>query len=224
MASISTEIERFIKEKPLGASLDSIKLSLKHRDEETSNASSDDTTDIPSLRAAVSILLTTLSVHPVAKKLKAVSSRRLLMDELASIFVKVLSDDFDLSPLTPLTQAVANNDSDFEIWKAVLQLIDSFSRITPPLSSSIPPFVFGTPFTRSSAAFQDSIQTSSDLEQPLLIELAGCTYEDTGGFHAKHFEGKEYSGQSLDIYKRLSEKHDRDALREFPSTLLEDEV
>lgn len=218
MASISTQNEIFIKEKSLGASLDAIKSSFKQRDEETFSASSDETTDVVSLRDAISNLIATLQLHPVARKLRSASSRRPLDGELASLYAKARSDDFDLSPFTPLTKAVTNDATDLEIWNAVLQLIDSFSRVTPP------PSFHGTPFTRSSAAFQDSTQTRSELEQPLLMELSGCTYDNTGDFDKKHFEEKDWSGSCSDIYRRLSEKHDGDALQEFPRTLSEDEV
>ena len=221
MTSIQ-ENESFIREKPLGASLDSIKSSFKQRDEETSSASSEDTTDVLSLGAAISNLLATLQLHPVARRLRSASSRRALDDELASLSGKVRLDNFDLSPFTPLTTAVANDDTDVEIWKAVLQIIDSISRITP--LRSIPNSYLGTPFTRSTAAHQDSTQIRSELEQPLLMELSGCTYDNTSDFEKKYFEEKEWSGQCSDIYKQLSEKYDGHALREFPTTLSENEV
>ena len=41
---------------------------------------------------------------------------------------------------------------------------------------------------RSSASFQDSNQTRSDLQQPLLTELNGYTFEDVAGFSSKYFK------------------------------------
>lgn len=88
MASISAQNEDFIKEKPLGASLDAIKLSFKQRDEEASSESSDDTTGFLSLREAISNLLLALAGHPVARKLRSASSRRPLDRELAALYAK----------------------------------------------------------------------------------------------------------------------------------------
>lgn len=67
---------------------------------------------------SLSSLLPTLQLHPAAKRLR--SPRRSVSAELTLFNAYVQSDDFDLSPFTPLTKLVRNNARDLDIWQAVL--------------------------------------------------------------------------------------------------------
>ncbi|KAF2785934.1 hypothetical protein K505DRAFT_188219, partial [Melanomma pulvis-pyrius CBS 109.77] len=106
----------------------------------------------------------------------------------------------------PLTTAVADHTSDLDIWKAVLQLIDNQTRITPPSSKSIPPSYGGTPF------------------QPLRKELAKSTFVDVGGFHDKYFKDKGWCSKTSEIYHNLCEGNGGDPLKGFTGMHSEDKI
>ena len=209
MTSISKDDKNFILEHPL-TSLTPLRALFKSQ-ESSPNVSQ----EALGRRDAISDLLATLQIHPVAKRL--CSLQWPINRMLPSICTRLLVNDIDLSYFTPLTILVANEASDLDIWQAVLQLVD-LSRTTPP-SESIATTYTGTPRTRSTASFQDSSQTRKNLRQPMLMELSGQTYVDVPEFYAKYFERKTWSAQIGEIDKD-------DAMQNFPQTSLpkEDEV
>ena len=227
MTSVCEQDEKYIQEHPLETSLHNARSAFKAEDRNPTGDASDTTTNIPSRRDAISNLLGALLIHPVARKLRSAPSQRPVNGELASIYARVQSADFDLSPFSPLTALIADaaeDVEDVEVWKTVLRLISDISRTTPPQTKSIPPSFYGTPFMRSSASFQDSNQTRSDLQQPLLTELNGCTFEDVAGFSSKYFEGRAWTNQSEEIYKLLKDCNGGELLRDFPEIHSEDQI
>lgn len=150
------------------------------------------------MRDAISSLISTLVSHPVAKKLRLRESGGTVARELSLILTKLVSDECDLQPFEPLTTLVAQEvpdpEIDLKIWKAVLNLLSSLSRITPP--SSIPPTFGATPRTFTSASQQGSEQTV-DLVEPLLREeLRNRCYVKVEGFFQKYFETRTWSSIS----------------------------
>ena len=211
MTSISNDDKNFILEHPLTC-LTPLRTLFKTRYQSTSNASQ----ETLGRRDAILNLLVTLQIHPAARRLR--SSQRSVDRDLASIYSRLGSDDFDLSYFTILTTLVANEASDLDVWQAVLHLILDLSRMTPTLTS-VPVTYNGTPRTRTSASFQDSSQTRKNLLQPMLMELSGQTYVDVPEFYAKYFEKKAWSAPIEEIDKD-------NAMQNFPQTLLpqEDEM
>jgi hypothetical protein len=220
---LSEQDEKYIQEQPLERSLHNVRSAFIGGGKKPTGGASDET-DHASRRDAISNLLVALQVHPVARKLRLAPSQRPLNGELASVYSRVQADDFDLSPFSPLTTLIADKAQDVAVWKAVLQLITDLSRTTPPRTRSIPPSYYGTPFTRSSASFQDSNQTRSDLQQPLLTELNGCTFENVTGFFSKHFEARAWTNQSEEIYTVLKDRNGGDLLHDFPKIRSEDQI
>lgn len=169
-------------------------------------------------REAISNLLATLQMSPVARRLSY--SLRPANAQLATINANLQSEAFDLSPFLPLTKLVADKAADTEIWHKVLQLLADLSRLTPP-RSSIPPSFSGTPLRRSSASFRDSKQKREDLRRHVQTELAGRVYEDVPEFITKYFENKPWSKQIDQLWEKLPSD---DPLRGFPDTLKPEEV
>jgi Fungal protein kinase len=200
MTSISEDDKKFIDDNPLN--LDSLKSSFTS-DQNASHL------DSLNLRDAISNLLLTLTAHPVAKRLR--SLQRPVNGELAFIYAQVQSDDFDLSPFTPLTTQL-NGASDLNIWQVVLQLITDLSRRTPSIKS-IPTSYSGTPHVRTSASFQQSNESRSDLYEPVLNELSRRTFVDVPEFFKKYFEDK-WSKQLEEIYNNAPSGG---LLHDFPS-------
>lgn len=224
MNSISEQDEKHIQEQPLETALHEIRSAFAVAGKKPTGGTSSDETDVASRQDAISNLLGALLIHPVARRLRSAPSQRPVNGELASIYARAQSDGYDLSPFSTLVNLVANAAEDVKIWKAVLQLISDLSRTTPPRSRSIPPSFYGTPFVRSSASFQDSNQTRSDLQQPLVTELSGSTFEDVTGFFSKYFEARAWTKKSEDIYSRLQNRNDGNPLSEFPQIHSEDQI
>lgn len=101
----------------------------------------------------------------------------------------------------PFAKLVANNASDVDTWKAVLDLIAKFRETTP--NRIIEPTFGGTPRTCTSSTYQGSEQTKSFLEPAIRQELYNCTYEHVDGFWEKYFEDKEWAEKSEQIYERM---------------------
>ena len=122
------------------------------------------------------------------------------------------SDDFDLSPFSTLTTLIADEAQDVERWKTVLQHITDLSRTTPPRTEKHSALLYGTPFTRVPTSFQDASQTRTDLQQPILVGLNGCTFE------------KACTNQSEEIHKFLKDRDAGELLRNFPEIHSEHQI
>lgn len=81
------------------------------------------------------------------------------------------------------------------------------------------------PFRASSATHQvTSEQTRRILTQPLIDEVSGCTFEKTGGFFEKYFEGKPWSETSTQIYKKVKKLHASGRWNDLPEKPAQDAV
>ena len=111
--------------------------------------------------------------------------------------------------------------SDIEIWKLVLHLIVSASRITPPPSK---PSYGGTPRTYSSASHQGSEETRKLLEDILRDELWDCSFIKVSGFFEKYFDGKSWTQQGKDIFDSIKHTYVNDRWTSFPNPPTESAV
>ena len=171
---------------------------------------------MPGLKESISTLIGALQTHPVAKKLRSQALKGTIAGELASVFRRLDSDDCDLNPFLHLVELIVRDASDAEIWKAVLDLLSSFLRVTPP--TSIPTSFGGTPRTYTSASQQDSEQTRRLVEPLLREELRDCCFVKVEGFFEKYFERKRWSKRSQEIFESIRYHLD------FPSYPTEDAV
>ena len=78
----------------------------------------------------------------MAKRFRSTESRGTIAGQLAILFNRLDLDRININLFLPLVFAVVKKVSDIEVWKLVLQLVDSASRIIPPLSQ---PSFGGTP-------------------------------------------------------------------------------
>ena len=110
---------------------------------------------------------------------------------------------------------------DIEIWKSILQLVVSTSRITPPPSK---PSYGGTPIKYNSASHQGSEQTKLLLEEVLRDELWDCSYKNVPGFFEKYFDGKSWTQQGKDVFDEIKHEHVDGCWTTFPNPPKEDAV
>ncbi|KAL2816328.1 hypothetical protein BJX63DRAFT_144841 [Aspergillus granulosus] len=116
--------------------------------------------------------------------------------------------------LRPLVRAVTANLSDVDIWKAVLDLIESTSPSTPP-PSSIPPTYLATPVKTSSSRLADS--ETRDIVEQELFEIRDCTHRGVPGFFEKHFDPSTWSEEQNAMLGRIMAHHNGSKWTSFPA-------
>lgn len=178
------------------------------------NASPDADDANEETRDLVSSLVVALQGHRVAKKLRSKDTEGTVAGQLATLFNRLDSGQIQTSAFFPLIHAIVQEESDVEIWKAVLQLIASAARTTPPPSSK--PSFGGTPRTYSSASHEGSEQTRALLADALRDEFYKRTYRDVTGFFEKYFDGKSWSQRGKDIYDAVKHEHANGRWTTFP--------
>ncbi|KAF1819704.1 uncharacterized protein K489DRAFT_412416 [Dissoconium aciculare CBS 342.82] len=169
---------------------------------------------------AISSLLVTLQGHRVAKRLRSRESGSTVDRELALLYSR--ADGLPVDTFRPLINAVVKPATDVEIWKQVLQLITTASRLTPPPSVSAS--YGGTPRTHNSASHQGSEQTKRLLHDALRDELYGCAYVKVAGFYEKYFDGKSWTEECTKTYESIKSSHVEGRWSDFPQRPTEDAV
>ncbi|KAH8753314.1 FunK1 protein kinase [Diaporthe sp. PMI_573] len=225
MATLSEHDRDVIARHPLGTSLDHLRKSLRDAEESYSSISDshgDADNSEQDRQKTISRLLTTLMGAEAALILRSKISSRDVASELALLFGRVRKGDFNYSYYRPLTKLVIHNASDPEIWSAVLDLITTLTRVTPP--ASIPTTFDSTPITHSSASQQGAEQTREVVERKVFEEIRFCTYRDVGGFFEKYFEGKDWTGRALDVYEATKDRHVGGAWTDLPDPPVQAEV
>ncbi|EEH19290.2 hypothetical protein PABG_01609 [Paracoccidioides brasiliensis Pb03] len=84
--------------------------------------------------------------------------------------------------------------TNFEVWKAVLDLIATVSRATPP--ASMPPTSLGTLIKSTSSSQKGSEQTRELVILRIFEETHGCTFRGVKGGFVKYFEGKDWGDKA----------------------------
>jgi len=101
---------------------------------------------------AISKLLLNLMGHKVALDLRSKTGNGDIASELSTLFRRVRNGDFSYEHYRALSRLVIKQAPDVDIWNAVLNLIITVARTTPP--TSIPVSLDGTPITISTLSFQ----------------------------------------------------------------------
>jgi len=226
MAALSQDDRDLIARHPLDSSLHHLHKPLRDAEQSytlTSSLHGDATNDSQDdRRKAISRLLTALMGAEVALVLRLKTSSRDVATELAFLFGRVRNGDFNYDHYRPLVKLVIKKESDFEIWSAVLDLVTTLSRVTPP--ASVPTAFDDTPLTHSSASQQGGEQTRELLKKRLFEEIRSCTYRSVGGFVQKYFEEKDWTPRALDIYQAVKDQHKDGRWTGFPDPPVQDDV
>ena len=220
MANLSQNDRNIIAEHPLDDSFDHLRELLRET-EQIYKASSSDGPDL-NPQKVISRLLNTLQGHEVALDLRSKIGSDNVASELSDLFKLVQRGRYNYEHYRALSRLVIKQASDVDIWNAVLDLITTVSRTTPPIS--IPVSSDGTPVTISSSSFQNSEQTRKIIESAMFYEINGCTYRNVGGFFEKYFEGRQWSHKSKEIYNAVKKQYKRGRWTDFPDPPDEDAV
>ncbi|KJZ71102.1 hypothetical protein HIM_09521 [Hirsutella minnesotensis 3608] len=218
MATLSEHDRDIIARHPLAGSLDHLFQSLRDAVQFYGPAASAHGGHTGSSKQdhqrSVSRLLTALMGHETALDLHSCLSNRNVASELATILGRLRQDHIDYGHFIPLVKFVAQKASDLEIWSAVLDLISTLTRVTPP--ASVPVTFDSTPITHSSASQQGAEQTRELVERKVFEEIRFCTYRDVEGFFEKYFDRKDWSCRALDVYEATKDRHVDGAWSDFP--------
>ncbi|KAI9863684.1 MAG: hypothetical protein M1813_003707 [Trichoglossum hirsutum] len=134
-------------------------------------------------------LLSHLQTDPAAWSILS-ERKSTLFIEISSFITRILERKFSVPHAITLCERVISDAPSREIWDAVQDLIAEPGPVTP---TTIPGGgTFDTPLKSTANSQQDDEQTHRDLDNRILQEVAGCVYNDTGGFYKKYFEGKPW--------------------------------
>ncbi|KJZ68312.1 hypothetical protein HIM_12297 [Hirsutella minnesotensis 3608] len=201
---------------PLGSSLDHLRKSLQDAEQSyssTSGPNGDADNSEQDRRKAISRLLSAFIGLEAAPDLNS-NINRDVITELAGLVRRIRKGDFTYIYYRPLVRLVLQKASDSEIWSAVLGLISTLNRVTPP--ESVPATFDSTPITHSSASQQGAEQTRELVERKVFEEIRFCTYRDVEGFFEKYFDRKEWTRRALDVYEATKDRHVDGAWSDFP--------
>ncbi|KAM4061752.1 kinase [Hirsutella rhossiliensis] len=147
-------------------------------------------------------------------------NNRNVASELATILGHLRQGHHDYGHFFPLVKLVTQKASDAKIWNAVLDLVATLTRVTPP--ASVPATFDSTPITHSSASQQGTEQTREVVKRKVFEEIRFCTYRDVGGFFEKYFEGKTWTSRALGIYEAMKDQHVDGAWAGLPNPPVQD--
>jgi hypothetical protein len=226
MADLSQNDRNIIAEHPLDKCLDHLQDSLREIEQNykpgplSYDGAVNSSDQGP--QKAISRLLSALLGHEVALDLRSKTGNGDIASELYTLIKRVRNGDFSYEHYRALSRLVIIEAPDIDIWNAVLNLIITVSRITPPTST---PLSFdGTPVIHSSASQQGAEQTRCLLEGRIFEEISRCTYRNVGGFFRKYFEGKEWTERSKEVYNAVKDLHVDGRWTNFPDPPVQNAV
>jgi hypothetical protein len=137
---------------------------------------------VTGLRQVLLALFPTLQSLDVVQALPSQRGNRDLLNDLAPLYLSIVSDSLDTVRIKPLLDAVLNKQPDEAIWNAVC---DAVTESTPPPrpASSFPQ----TPWLRSTGSFANSTEHRKYVDDVLKEEL-GHLYVGIPGFFEAYFE------------------------------------
>lgn len=215
MANLSQGDRTVIAEYPLDNCLGHLQDSLRkaeqiYRPDSLSYSDTVDSSD-QEPRKAISKLLYTLEGHDVALDLRSDTGNRNVALDLIEVRGRIHKGDFNYEHYRALSRLVIRKTSDFDIWNAVLNLINSLSWITPPTR-------------HSSASQQGGEQTKKLVERMIFEEIKNCTYRNVRGFFSKYFEGKDWTERTKEIYRAVQDQYADGRWTDFPEPPVQDAV
>ncbi|KAL9125176.1 MAG: hypothetical protein Q9217_005580 [Psora testacea] len=226
MANLSQNDRNILAEHPLDECLDHLQAPLRKAEQNyrQGSLSYDSTVDSHNQgpQKTISRLLYTLQGHEAALDLRSKTGSEDIASELSALFRRVRKGNFIYEHYRALSRLVVKQAPDVDIWNAVVELITTVSRTTPP--TSIPVSFDGTPITHSSASQQGSEQTRKLVEARIFEELRYRTYRNVGGYFSKYFEGKTWTEKGKEIYRVVQDQKAGGRWTDFPESPVQDAV
>lgn len=174
-------------------------------------------------RSAITKLVYALQGTDAALNLSSQINDQKADSDLANLYTRLRKEKggFSYNPYRALVRLVIQKAPDVDIWKAVHQVIETVSQLTPP--ATVLPTSDGTPWRSTSSSQRGNEQTRKLVEERLFDEIKTCTHKDVGGFDAKYFRNTSWEEKFIDIYKKIQERDDT-GLSDFPNPPIQNDV
>ncbi|KAL7799783.1 serine/threonine-protein kinase Sgk2 [Trichoderma ceciliae] len=217
-----------IRSKPIGDGLNVFRDSFKSLCEELRISTSVDGLQhigYEGLQSLALDIVSALLVLPASRILSSNSGNKNFFHELLRLSSAINSDDFYIERVTPLLEAVINNESDDIIWDKAyaavaettpLPFLDQPPRFNARNSIINSLIAFDTPVRSSSASQRGIEQTHYEVDQRILEELTGRIYYDVAEFFVRYFEGKVWTDITRDIYENSRHQYAKDRWSGWP--------
>jgi hypothetical protein len=140
-------------------------------------------------------LIFALQNLPAAQLLPSPTSRGSLRSDLLSLGSWAVSDDFDIDRITPVWNAVFNNESDEKVWNKVSIAV---AKSTPPPRPL--PNLDQTPYSFNTSSFVNTSEYRKHVDDVLKVELGPDLYIGVPRFHEAFFgeiEGLETTATAV---------------------------
>ncbi|KAG6263252.1 hypothetical protein E4U48_006844 [Claviceps purpurea] len=188
MADLIEEERRIILDNPLGHSLDSVREALRNAEEDAQGEAFDAERSNPWLEAVLELVIALYASKACRWLASRIEKRRHLPSNLGDICTRLENHELPIQVFRPLSQLVLNQASDIDIWTAVIVMVDTQNKDTPPTYHPLswPPFKY----------------TATEADAEVFIEICNSTHCAVGGFHQKYFEGHEWNSRAAEVWQR----------------------
>ncbi|KAG5962451.1 hypothetical protein E4U56_003386, partial [Claviceps arundinis] len=188
MADLTEDERRIILDNPLGHSLDSVREALRNAEGDAQGEAFDAERSDPWLEAASELVIALLASRACRRLTSRIENRRHLSSNLGDIRTRLEKHELPIQVVRPLSQLVLNQASDIDIWTAVIAVVATLNKDTPPTYHPLSwlPFEY----------------TATKAETEVFDEICNSTHCAVGGFHQKHFEGHEWNSRAKEVWQR----------------------
>ncbi|KAG6221742.1 hypothetical protein E4U26_005784 [Claviceps purpurea] len=188
MTDLIEEERRIILDNPLGHSLDSVREALRNAEEDAQGKAFDAERSNPWLEAVSELVIALYASRACRWLASRIEKRRHLPSNLGDICTRLENHELPIQVFRPLSQLVLNQASDFDVWTAVIAVIDTQNKDTPP--------------TYQPLSWLSFKYTATEADAEVFDEICHCTHCAVGGFHQKYFEGHEWNSRAAEVWQR----------------------
>ncbi|KAG6266240.1 hypothetical protein E4U47_005952 [Claviceps purpurea] len=188
MTDLIEEERRIILDNPLGHSLDSVREALRNTEEDAQGEAFDAERSNPWLEAVLELVIALYASKACRWLASRIEKRRHLPSNLGDICTRLENHELPIQVFRPLSQLVLNRASDIDIWTAVIAVIDTQNKDTPP--------------TYHPLSWPSFKYTATEADAEVFDEICNSTHCAVGGFHQKYFEGHEWNSRAAEVWQR----------------------
>ncbi|EGE81887.1 hypothetical protein BDDG_04830 [Blastomyces dermatitidis ATCC 18188] len=230
MTSLTQSDCNVIAKHPLRNSLDHLRLILEDAEHfcRPHLNSYDSAVDTPSsaCQEAISDLLGALMTQKSAFNLSSRLGNRNLASDISNLFGYVQQNDFSYEVYRALSQLVIRKALDIDIWTAVINLIITVLRSTPPPST---PFIQQTPITYNMSSLVNSSEYRKDVDNVLKEDIGPMSIDIPGFYEAFFGEVTDLEHIADTVFKKCMQGdtpqyHEKDGWKEWPGDAKEQDV